>query len=125
MRARHPVRPQRASLLELRAHAMRKAPSAPEATLFRALASARLGVVFHRQVPLAGRYIADFVAPALKLVIEVDGAAWHRGRKVADARRDRVFARLGYRVLRLEAELVMRNLPEAVARVWAALEPVS
>jgi very-short-patch-repair endonuclease len=63
----------------------------------------------------------DFVARAEKLVVEVDGK-WHAQRRRADARRDRVLARLGYRVLRLEAELVMRNLPEAVARIRAALE---
>ncbi len=39
----------------------------------------------------------------------------------ADARRDRELARLGYRVLRLPAELVQRQLTEALARVRAAL----
>jgi very-short-patch-repair endonuclease len=38
-----------------------------------------------------------------------------------DARRDRVIARRGYRVLRLEADAVLRNLPEALARIRAAL----
>ena len=98
---------------------MRHNMSVPEATLFRALRAAQLGVVFRRQVVLAG-YIADFVAPACHLVVEVDGPH-HAALRAADARRDRVLARLGYRVLRLEAELVMRNLPEAVARVRAVL----
>jgi len=47
----------------------------------------------------------------------------HARRKSADARRDRKLARLGYRVLRLEASLVERQLEIAVARIRAALEP--
>jgi very-short-patch-repair endonuclease len=119
MRARFSVRPRFASLLAERAHALRQFPSVPEATLWRELSGAKCGAVFRRQVPL-GRYIVDFVALHQRLVVEVDGSQ-HRQRRAADARRDRALARLGYRVLRLEAELVMRNLPEAVARVRAAL----
>jgi very-short-patch-repair endonuclease len=91
-----------------------------EAALFRLLSGKQLGVQFRRQVPLGGRYVADFVAPAARLVIEVDGAS-HAGRTRADARRDRVLRRLGYRVLRLEARLVMRQPLVALARVREAL----
>jgi very-short-patch-repair endonuclease len=80
-----------------------------------------LGVVFRRQVPLAGKWIADFVAPALRLVIEVDGSA-HEHRRRADARRDEKLRWLGYHVLRLEAELVMRDLPRAIGLVREAVE---
>jgi len=45
----------------------------------------------------------------------------YRGRAKAGARRDRVLARLGYRVLRLSANLVLEQPVEAVARVRAAL----
>ncbi|HEY6722925.1 MAG TPA: DUF559 domain-containing protein [Polyangiaceae bacterium] len=45
----------------------------------------------------------------------------HRGRVKADARRDRVLARLGYRVLRLPAQLVLTQPREAAALVRAAL----
>ena len=38
-----------------------------------------------------------------------------------DKRRDRDLARLGWRVLRLEAGLVVHRLPEAVARIRQAL----
>ena len=99
---------------------MRHSPSWPEAVLWRELRGSRLGVRFQRQVPLGGRYIADFLAPAARLVVEVDGAQ-HARRAAADARRDRVLARLGYRVLRLDAQLVLRDLPAAVALVRAAL----
>jgi len=45
-----------------------------------------------------------------------------RGRG-ADARRDAELRGLGYRVLRVEAQLVMRNLAAAVALVRSALTP--
>ncbi len=70
-----------------------------------------------RQVVL-GQYIADFVVPSRRLVIEVDGAQ-HARQRSADARRDRA---LGYRVLRLDANLVVKQLPEAMRRVREALE---
>jgi very-short-patch-repair endonuclease len=93
-----------------------------ERKLWSALSAGRLGVVFRRQVPLDGSaFIADFFAPALGLVVEVDGSA-HEHRRRADARRDEKLGRLGYVVLRLEAALVMRSLPLAVERVRQAVE---
>jgi very-short-patch-repair endonuclease len=77
-------------------------------------------VQFRRQYVLGGRFIADFAAPAARLVVEVDGSA-HRGRERHDARRDRALAALGYRVLRLDAKLVLRDLPTAVGQVREAL----
>jgi very-short-patch-repair endonuclease len=119
------MRPSKASkkrraVLAERAHAMRHAPTRSEAALFRLLWGGQLGVQFKRQVPLAGRYIADLVAAAAKLVVEVDGPI-HRLRKQSDARRGRVLRRLGYRVLRLEAKLVLEQPQLALARIWEAL----
>lgn len=69
------------------------------------------------------RFIVDFLAPAARLIVEVDGG-YHCRRVAADARRDRALHRLGYRVLRLDAELVRSNLPEAVALIRMALAKV-
>lgn len=66
------------------------------------------------------RFIVDFLAPAVRLVVEVDGG-YHSQRVAADARRTRVLEQLGYRVVRVEAELVRRNLAEAVERVRRAV----
>lgn len=71
-------------------------------------------------MPLLGRYIADFYAPEVRLVVEVDGA-WHSQRRAADARRDEKLRRADYRVVRLEAELVRHALPVALERIRAAL----
>src|SRR6478609_5015738 len=106
--------------LALHAHTMRGAPTESEARLWRALRSSQLGVAFRRQVPLLG-FIADFYAPSARLIVEVDGA-YHARRLTADARRDRKLARAGYRVLRLPAELVMRDLPAALRAVQNALD---
>jgi very-short-patch-repair endonuclease len=99
---------------------MRRAPTLSEARLWACLSGGQLGVGFRRQVVL-GEHIVDFFAPACRLVVEVDGA-YHARRCRADARRDAVLAALGYRVLHLEAELVMRELSVALERIRVALE---
>jgi very-short-patch-repair endonuclease len=106
-------------LLQERAQLMRAYPSWPEQVLWRAVHSGQLGVPFRRQVVI-GRYIVDFVAARARLVVEVDGPQ-HELRRAADARRDRELGGLGYRVLRVEAGVVVRELPVALERVRAAL----
>src|SRR5439155_19137746 len=92
-----------------------------EERLWQALAGRRLGCRFRRQV-LLGPFIVDFFAPSVGLVVEVDGGV-HReaNRAASDRLRDEWLARQGYRVLRVQAELVEQQLGEAVARVRAAL----
>ena len=107
-------------LLQHRAELQRSNPSWPEQLLWHALRSGKLGVPFRRQVVVFPGFIVDFVAAKAKLVVEVDGKC-HQSQLASDARRDRKLARLGYRVLRLEAELVLTQLPVALARVRQAL----
>ena len=110
------------ALLAARAHFMRHNSTDTESQLWRQLAGNALGVAFKRQVPV-DRYILDFLAPAVKLVVEVDGGI-HSVRRTRDARRDRVLARLGFRVVRIDAELFHHNIAEAVARVVVALNEI-
>jgi very-short-patch-repair endonuclease len=91
---------------------MRSAPTLSEARLWEALRGARLGVGFRRQAVVEG-FIVDFLAPSVRLVVEIDGG-YHARRARHDARRDRVLARAGYRVVRLSAEMVISNLPLAI-----------
>jgi very-short-patch-repair endonuclease len=72
-------------------------------------------------VVIGDRYIADFVAPAVRLIIEIDGG-YHERRRAADARRDRDLRRLGYTVLHLTAEVVERQLEGAVEMVRGTVE---
>ena len=110
------------AVIVARAAAFRAAPTTTESLLWEALRAEKLGMRFRRQVVL-GRYIADFLSPRAKLVVEVDGEV-HAGRTGADARRDRDLGRMGYRVLRLPRALVQQRLQEAVALVVAALPEV-
>ena len=98
---------------------MRSCLTWSEQALARALAGRTLGVAFRRQV-VVGEFIVDFLAPSARLVVEVDGG-YHGRRRRADARRDRVLQRLGYRVVRLDSELVVSELPEALRRIREAL----
>src|SRR6187401_2841034 len=91
--------------LEQCAWANRQQLTPSEARLWSALKARQLGVQFRREVPLAGRYIVDFCAPSVRLVVEVDGRC-HEARRQADARRDAELRGLGYCVVRIEADFV-------------------
>jgi len=86
-------------------------PSAP----VKSLRGSRLGIAFRRQVVI-GDHIVAFLAPRARLVVEVDGG-YHHERARADARRDHSLERAGYRVLRVEVEAVMAELPSVLARI--------
>ena len=105
--------------LHAHAHAMRDAPTSSERLLWEGLRARKLGVQFRRQAPF-GSFILDFFAHAVGLVVEVDGP-YHAQRSAADARRDLKLRRAGLTVLRLPAELLLNNLPEAVRLVREAL----
>jgi very-short-patch-repair endonuclease len=98
---------------------MRQHPTPSEARLWCELRGSRLGVAFRRQVVI-GRYIADFCAPAARLVVEVDGG-FHQGRAHLDQLRDEQLRRAGYRVLRIPAALVDAHVGVAVSMIRAAL----
>jgi hypothetical protein len=72
------------ALVVQRAAAMRVALTPSEQALGALLRGGQLGVWFRRQVPL-GRFVADFVAPSARLVVEVDGG-YHARRCMAGHR---------------------------------------
>jgi very-short-patch-repair endonuclease len=98
---------------------MRHSPTLSEARLFEAVRGGKLGVACRRQAPLLGRYIGDLCAPAVRLVIEVDGAYQPRASRRAAG--PCVLVRAGYRVLRLDIELIMNDCDAAVACVREAI----
>ena len=106
--------------LDRQARENRSGLTPPEALLWSALKGRQLGVQFRSQVPLAGCFIVDFLASSAGLVVEVDGE-YHAQRQRSNQRRDDELERFGYRVVRIEAELVFRDLPAAVALIRAAL----
>ena len=112
-----PVSP---SVLAARARAFRASTTISERRIWEAIRAKKLGVEFRRQVPVAGRYVADFLAREVGLILEIDGEC-HARRRPADARRDEVLRRCGYRVLRIESTLVMQDLPAALRRIVVEL----
>lgn len=100
------------------ARSMRRKPTASEGALWAVLRSREhMGFRVKRQVVL-GPYVADFVVPSVRLVVEVDGSA-HDGREGADAMRTRNLEFLGYTVMRVSAAEVLRS-PVAGALAVAA-----
>jgi very-short-patch-repair endonuclease len=91
-----------------------------EARLWEVLRGRKLGVQFRRQVVLLDRYIVDFLAPAERLVVEVDGS-YHATRRSADKRRDRELRRGGYRVVRLSAAIILTDIAQAIIRLRLTL----
>jgi len=109
-------------VLLARSRTMRGAPTLTEEILWQVLRGSRLGVAFRRQV-IVDRFILDFVAPSIRLVVEVDGGYHgHAARQRADARRDRDLRRAGYRVVHVSGEMVQARLGDAVALIVAAID---
>ena len=82
-----------------------------ERALWRVLRGRQLeGFRFRRQVPIAG-FIADFVCPQAKLIVEVDGGQ-HRDAAAKDAVRTARLEQLGSRVLRVWNHDVLFHVEE-------------
>jgi very-short-patch-repair endonuclease len=87
------------TLNRTRAKSMRHDPVQFEKLMWSELRNRKLGgFKFKRQV-LIGSYIADFVCPDRKLIVEMDGP-FHAERRGYDAVRDRFLEGQGYKVLR-------------------------
>jgi len=68
---------------------------------------------------LAG-YIADFVCPEAKLIVELDGGQ-HLEQLAYDQRRTEVLQALGFRVLRYWNDEVLQQMPAVLEDVLRAL----
>jgi very-short-patch-repair endonuclease len=89
-----------------------------ETALWHAVRNRRLlGFKFRRQVPKQG-YVADFLCPSARLIVEVDGGQ-HALRTAEDNVRTKQLEQDGYRVLRFWNNDVLNNL-EGVLTVIAA-----
>jgi len=101
------------------ARRLRDELSLPEVLLWQQLRGRHTGAKFRRQHPI-GPYVVDFCCVAVRLVIEVDGGAHDRGdRPLRDARRDAFLKENGYRVLRIAAGDILRDVGAVVAAIGA------
>ncbi|WP_291636556.1 DUF559 domain-containing protein [Bosea sp. (in: a-proteobacteria)] len=90
-----------------RARTMRREPTETERKLWHLLRDRRFsGFKFRRQVQI-GRYIVDFVCPAKRLIVEVDGG--QHAESAYDAARDAWLIAQGFRVRRFwNADILLR-----------------
>jgi very-short-patch-repair endonuclease len=103
--------------LRTTARRLRRDSTLAEHKLWQALRNDALGVPFRRQHPIPP-YIADFAAPSLRLVVEVDGGQHTEG---ADTVRDVALKTAGWRVLRLWNNDVLANLDGVLHGIRDAL----
>lgn len=90
---------------------MRKKGTKAEAYLWKfALRNKIMGYKFYRQRPVMN-YIADFMCPQLRLIIETDGASHLvEGAAEKDRIRQQNLEKAGFKVLRFEDGMVLNNL---------------
>jgi very-short-patch-repair endonuclease len=91
----------------------------PERLLWSRLRRGALGVEVRRQAPV-GPYVVDFLVPAERLVVEVDGRS-HDGQGEADRERERALGEMGLRVVRVSNDDVIHDVDAVVAAVRAAI----
>jgi very-short-patch-repair endonuclease len=97
---------------------MRRNPTEPEKRVWRILSNSQLcGFKFRRQAALPP-FIADFLCPSAKLIVEVDGDT---DDELKDALRNGDMSMSGYRVLRVSNLDVMTNLSGVFDVIAAAL----
>lgn len=73
-----------------------------------------LGRKFRRQHGIAC-YIVDFYCPSEKLIIELDGEVHNHPDQINyDRRRDAFLKKLGFKILRINNELVFSNIREVL-----------
>jgi very-short-patch-repair endonuclease len=99
---------------------MRRAPTAAENALWRALRRDALsGLRFRRQHAI-GQFIVDFYCSKSTLVIEVDGPV-HQGNEEQDAARQQLLEARGLLVLRFTNEQVLEDLSSVLHAILGAL----
>jgi very-short-patch-repair endonuclease len=109
--------------LKTRARSLRTHPTDAELHLWYRLRRKQiLGIQFYRQKPI-GNYIADFYAPAAKLVIELDGAQHFDLRQAkSDAQRTRYIEEQGLKVLRFDDRQVLLQTESVLETIFQAMK---
>ena len=109
---------ERLAELHRRAADMRRNPTEPEKRLWRHLSNSQLGGFKFRRQQVIGYFIADFVCPSAKLIVEVDGDTHDEAK---DRLRDEILSGHGFRVIRVTNTDVMQNMDGVLAFISEAL----
>jgi len=106
-----------------RARSLRQDMTKAERVIWYAVRAHRLDRAgFRRQTPI-GPSIVDFVSPAAKLIVEIDGGQHFEDRgESRDAKRDAFLAAKGYRVLRFSNLDVITNRSGVVETIAGAVD---
>ena len=109
--------------LKAKARSLRTHPTDAELHLWSRLRRKQIrGVQFYRQKPI-GNYIADFYAPAAKLVIELDGAQHlERGQANYDAQRTTDLEQQGLKVIRFDDRQVLLETESVLEAIFHVVE---
>jgi very-short-patch-repair endonuclease len=98
-----------------RARELRQELTPAEKILWNELRENKLGAHFRRQQVIAG-FIVDFYCHTAGLVIELDGGI-HDKQIEEDARRDRVLAEMGLRIVRFRNEEILKDLQSVLGKI--------
>ena len=80
------------------------------------------GIQFYRQKPV-DRFILDFYASAIKLVLEIDGSQHHEIEHAErDKNRDTILGQLGIHVLRIDNNQVKYQLNAVLEKIYQIVE---
>ena len=106
-----------------RARQLRRDQTKAESAAWEMLRNRRtLGLKFRRQVPI-DRYIADFYCPEIRVIVELDGGVHDQPGQVKwDAMREARLLELGYKILHVQNEIVLKD-PESFTEMIRALYP--
>jgi very-short-patch-repair endonuclease len=101
--------------LKVLARKLRKESTLSEVLLWRQIKARKLGVEFHRQVPL-DKYIVDFYCHEVKLAIEIDGSS-HEIDTVYenDLKRQEQLESLGVTFIRFGDKMVKKDMTNVIA----------
>jgi very-short-patch-repair endonuclease len=112
----------RRKMLEI-AREFRKVPTKGEKILWESLRGRKLdGIKFRRQQPV-GYFVVDFYNSVYRLVVEVDGPV-HDFQQGADKARQEILEELGLIVLRINSEIVEKNLSVALTLIRDAIRTI-
>ena len=109
------------SLIFDRAKTLRKKQTDAELMLWNRLRNRRLfNYRFKRQVPIAGKYIVDFLCPSQCLVVEIDGGQ-HMDQLNYDTHRTQWLVSLGYHVTRYWNHDVLTHIDIVLEDIYCHL----
>jgi len=107
-----------------RARLLRKTMSLPEVLLWQELRKRPDGLKFRKQFPI-GEVTVDFACLERRLIIEIDGEGHSFGDQPRrDVARDALLRREGFRVMRIAARNVLRNMDGVLQYIVATCSDV-